>query len=142
MKVRQAISKAIDKESIIEGVYNGIGDPANGPLAPAIFGYDKSVEDLNNDLEEAKELLEEAGYPDGFETTIWTNSEEERLDMAVAIQSQLKELNIDVSIEEMEWGAYLDRLVNGEHDKLPIPFLQSIHLYLTLSIVIGLRLKK
>jgi len=116
VKVRQAISMAINKEEIIEGVYNGIGIPAVGPLAPPVFGYDESVSGISYDIEEAKALLAEAGYEDGFETTIWTNDNEQRVDTAVAVQSQLKEIGIDVKIEELEWGAYLERTANGEHD--------------------------
>lgn len=116
VRVRQAISHAIDKDEIIQGVYNGVGIPAIGPLAPPVFGYDDSVSGLEYDLDKAKDLLAEAGYEDGFETTIWTNDNEQRVDTAVAIQDQLKEIGIEVKIEEVEWGAYLERTANGEHD--------------------------
>ncbi|GEL78433.1 glutathione ABC transporter substrate-binding protein [Tenuibacillus multivorans] len=115
-KVRQAISMAVNKEEIIQGIYNGAGIPAIGPLAPPVFGYDESVSGLEYDPERAKELLAEAGYEDGFSTTIWTNDNEQRVDTAVAIQNQLSEIGIDVEIEELEWGAYLERTANGEHD--------------------------
>jgi peptide/nickel transport system substrate-binding protein len=116
VRVRQAISMAIDKEQIIEGVYNGVGIPAVGPLAPPVFGYDENVSGIEYDLDRAQELLAEAGYEDGFETTIWTNDSEERVNTAVTVQSQLAEIGIDVQIEELEWGAYLERTANGEHD--------------------------
>ncbi|WP_217588409.1 glutathione ABC transporter substrate-binding protein [Lentibacillus saliphilus] len=116
VKVRQAISMAIDKDEIIQGIYNGVGIPAIGPLAPPVFGYDENVDGLEYDVEKAKELLAEAGYEDGFSTTIWTNDNEQRVDTAVNVQAQLKEIGIDVKIEELEWGAYLERTANGEHD--------------------------
>ncbi|MGN8645799.1 glutathione ABC transporter substrate-binding protein [Gracilibacillus sp. HCP3S3_G5_1] len=116
VRVRQALSMAIDKDEIIEGVMNGVGIPAIGALAPPVFGYDDSIEGLPYDVEQAKELLAEAGYEDGFETTIWTNDNEQRVDTAVALQSQLSEIGVDVQIEELEWGAYLERTSNGEHD--------------------------
>ncbi|MCF3942321.1 glutathione ABC transporter substrate-binding protein [Oceanobacillus alkalisoli] len=116
VRVRQAISMAINKQEIIDGVYNGIGIEAVGPLAPPVFGYDENVSGISHDLEGAKELLAEAGYEDGFSTTIWTNDSEERVDTAIAVQAQLKEIGIDVKIEELEWGAYLERTANGEHD--------------------------
>lgn len=115
-RVRKAVSMAINKDEIIEGVYNGVGIPAVGPLAPPVFGYDDSVSGLDYDVDAAKDLLAEAGYEDGFSTTIWTNDNEQRVDTAVAIQSQLKDIGIDVKIEELEWGAYLERTANGEHD--------------------------
>lgn len=115
-RVRQAISMAVNKEEIIEGVYNGVGLVASGPLAPSVFGYDESVEGLEYDPEKAQELLAEAGYEDGFETTIWTNDDEQRVDTAVAVQSQLEDIGIDVEVQELEWGAYLEKTAKGEHD--------------------------
>lgn len=115
-RVRQAISMAIDKTQIMEGIYNGVGEPAIGPLAPAVSGYDDSVSGLDYDVDKAKELLAEAGYKDGFSTSIWTNDKRERVDIATNVQSQLKEIGIDVEIETMEWGAYLDQIGTGEHD--------------------------
>lgn len=116
VRVRQALSMAVDKDEIIEGVMNGVGIPAIGALAPPVFGFDDSIEGLPYDVEQAKELLAEAGYEDGFETTIWTNDNEQRVDTAVALQSQLSEIGVDVQIEELEWGAYLERTSNGDHD--------------------------
>ncbi|HLR64615.1 MAG TPA: glutathione ABC transporter substrate-binding protein [Pseudogracilibacillus sp.] len=116
VRVRQAISMAIDKEEIIEGVYEGVGIPAIGPLAPLVFGFDEDVSGLEYDIDKAKELLAEAGYEDGFTTTIWTNDSEQRMDTAIVVQSQLDEIGIDVEIEELEWGAYLERTANGDHD--------------------------
>lgn len=116
-RVRQAINMAIDKEQIIEGIFDGNGIPAIGPLAPDVFGYDDSVPGLEYDPEKARELLKEAGYEDGFKTTLWTNdNSRERLDIATNVQAQLKEFGIDIEIETVEWGAYLEKTANGEHD--------------------------
>lgn len=114
--VRQAISYAIDREAIIAGIYDGVGIEAIGPLAPAVFGYDENVEGITYDMERAKELMAEAGYEDGFEISLWTNDNPQRVDTAVFMQESLAELNIDVSIEQVEWGAYLERTADGEHD--------------------------
>ena len=116
VRVRQAVAMAIDKEQIIDGLYGGVGIPAIGPLAPTVFGYDDSVKGLPFDQEEAKALLREAGYKDGFTTTIWTNDHRERIDTAINIQAQLKEIGIEVEIKTMDWGTYLERTANGEHD--------------------------
>lgn len=115
-KVRQAINMAIDKEQIIEGIYDDAGIPAIGPLSPDVFGYDENVEGLEYDPEQAKELLAEAGYEDGFSTTLWTNDDRERIDTATNVQAQLEDFGIDVDVEILEWGAYLDQTANGEHD--------------------------
>ncbi|MET3576525.1 glutathione ABC transporter substrate-binding protein [Bhargavaea ullalensis] len=116
VRVRQAISMAVNKDDIIDGVYEGFGIPAKGPLAPGIFGYDENLKMIDYNMDEAKKLLEEAGYADGFSTTIWTNDNPQRVDMAVLLQQTLKELNIDVKIEQMEFGTYLDKTAAGEHD--------------------------
>ena len=114
--VRQAISKAIDRQTLIDGIYEGFGIPAISALSPGIFGYTEDVTSMEFNIEEAKALLAEAGYADGFKTTIWTNDNPVRQDVAVVLQEGLKELNIEVSIEVLEWGAYLEKTAAGEHD--------------------------
>ena len=115
-KVRQAISKAIDRVTLIDGIYEGFGIPAISPLSPGIFGYTEDVTSMEYNLEEAKALLAEAGYADGFKTTIWTNDNPARRNVAIVLQQGLKELGIDVEIQELEWGAYLEKTAAGEHD--------------------------
>ena len=115
-KVRQAISYAIDREEIINGVYAGVGIPAQGPLAPGVFGYDENVEGISYDIEKAKELLAEAGYEDGLDLSIWTNDSPERVNTAVYLQESLQEIGINLTVEQLEWGAYLEETAAGNHD--------------------------
>lgn len=115
-KVRQAISKAIDRATLIDGIYEGFGIPAISPISPGIFGYTEDVTSMEYNLEEAKALLAEAGYEKGFKTTIWTNDNPARQDVAIVLQQGLKELGIEVEIEVLEWGAYLEKTAAGEHD--------------------------
>ncbi|MFD2830310.1 glutathione ABC transporter substrate-binding protein [Corticicoccus populi] len=114
--VRQAISYATDREAIIEGIYNGVGAPARGPLAPDVFGYDENAEGIEYDLDRAKELMAEAGHEDGFSLEILTNDSPERVDTAIFLQEALQEINIDVDVQQREWGAYLEETAAGEHD--------------------------
>lgn len=116
VEVRQAISMLVNKEEILDGIYDGFGIAAVGPLAPGVFGYNEAMKPLSYDPEKAIELLEKAGYGDGFKTTIWTNDNPQRMDTAVLLQQELKQANIDVEIEVLEWGAYLEKTANGEHD--------------------------
>ena len=116
MKVRQAISYAIDREEIVAGVYDDMGIPAKGPLAPGVWGYSEDLEGQEYDIEKAKELLAETDVADGFDTTIWVNDDQQIIDTAVYIQNELAELNINVEIEQFEWGAYLETLANGNHE--------------------------
>ena len=110
VKVRQAIAMLINKEEIIEGVYEGFGIPAVGPLSPGIFGFNKDVKVVEYNVEKAKELLKEAGFENGFKTTIWTNDNQQRMDTAILVQQKLKAVNIDVEVEVMEFGAYLRKI--------------------------------
>ncbi|MEC1177934.1 glutathione ABC transporter substrate-binding protein [Metasolibacillus meyeri] len=114
-KVRQAISKAIDREEILQGVYDGFGVAAKGPLSPMIWGQSDDIVPQDYNIEEAKALLAEAGYPDGFKTEIWTNDNPQRQQIAIVLQEKLKQLNIEVKIEVMEWGAYLEKTGAGDH---------------------------
>lgn len=115
--VRQAITHAFDKDAVLSGVYNDAGEPAVAPLAPGVLGYDENLEGLEYDMDQARELLEEAGYEDGFEINLMVNDDNaERVDMAVFLQESLAELDITVNVEQVEWGAYLEATGNGEHD--------------------------
>lgn len=114
-RVREAIYKATNVEEIISGVNQwGGGDVSYLPLPPGSWGYDESLIELvpTFDPKEAKKLLAEAGYPDGFKTEIYVS--EARVPYATIFQSQLKKnLNIDVDIKVLEWGTYSDTVAKG-----------------------------
>lgn len=114
--VRQAISHAIDREAIVEGVYEGMGVEATHPLPPEAWGYDDSLEGQEYDLERAEELLSETDVADGFSTTLWISDDQMAMDTAVYIQESLAELNIDVEIEQYDGGAFLDLTAQGDHE--------------------------
>ena len=116
VRVRQAINYAVDVESIIGAVMEGVGEQANGPLGPNVWGSNQSLEPYGYEVEKAKALLAEAGYADGFKTTIWTNDNKTRMDIAEIVQNQLKAVNIEAEVQVVEWGAYLDGTARGEHD--------------------------
>ncbi|CDZ99756.1 Periplasmic dipeptide transport protein precursor [Jeotgalicoccus saudimassiliensis] len=116
IKVRQAISYAINREEIVEGVYDGMGITAKGPLAPDVWGYSEELEGQNYDIDKAKELLSETEVADGFDTTLWVYDDQQVIDTAVYIQNELAKLNITAEIEQFDLGAYYDTLENGSHD--------------------------
>ncbi|WP_026866934.1 glutathione ABC transporter substrate-binding protein [Jeotgalicoccus marinus] len=115
-RVRQAIAHMVDKEEIMEGIYFGVGREMKGAIQQELLGYNENLEDLDYDPERAKELLNEAGYENGFDLTVMTNDSPERVDLAVLMQEKLKEIGINLEIEQLEWGAYLEAVSNGEHD--------------------------
>lgn len=116
LKVRQAIALAINNDDIISAVYKGSGTKANSLIGPKVFGYTKESKAWDYNVEKAKKLLAEAGYPNGFKTKLWVNENPTRRDIAVIVQDQLKQIGIDVTIETLEWGAYLDGTARGDHD--------------------------
>ena len=114
-KVREAISYAIDQKPIIDTVFLGAAEPANSILGKNIFAY-YDVEKFTQNIEKAKALMAEAGYPDGFKAKIWVNDNPVRRDTAVILQDQLKQIGIDLAIETVEWGAFLDGTARGDHE--------------------------
>ena len=111
--LRQAINYALDREAIVSAVYNGTGSVANGPIAPTIWGYDPSLKGYEFDIEKAKALMAEAGYPNGFEVTLTISDSQERVDIAEMVQNQLGKIGITVTVEPLENATYLDRIIAG-----------------------------
>jgi peptide/nickel transport system substrate-binding protein len=120
VKVRQAVNMAIDKKSIVDAFYNGYAEVAKNPIPPVLWGYNKEIKDYEFNVKEAKKLLAEAGYPDGFKTELWTMNNPrpympQPLKVAEAIQENLKAIGIDAEIKTYEWATYLQKSGNGEH---------------------------
>ena len=104
-KVRQAIVYAIDRQAIIDALFTGSAYPSTAPLAPVTFGY-SDLGEIEQDLELAKSLLAEAGYPDGFDTKIITTERYQNgIELAEIISQQLAEIGINAEIEVWEWSA-------------------------------------
>ncbi len=116
VRVRQAINLALDMDSIVEAVYFGTGSASKGPIVESVWAYNTDLPGYGYDVEAAKALMVEAGYADGFETTIWVNENDQRIQASEIIQAQLAEIGITLNIEILEWAAYLERTSLGEHE--------------------------
>lgn len=105
--VRQAICYAIDRNAICEYLYSGLGEiPIDSIMAPSVAGY-SSVGVVPYDPEKAKQLLAEAGYPDGFDLTIMTSAMYNRaVEMAEIIAEELKEIGINAKLEVVERAVF------------------------------------
>ncbi|AEV30860.1 ABC-type dipeptide transport system, periplasmic component [Sphaerochaeta pleomorpha str. Grapes] len=113
--VRQAINMAIDRQLLVDTVNNGTGAAADEIIAPAVYGYySTGVWEYNPT--KAKELLAQAGYPNGFSCTLWVNNNQSRVEMCQAIQEMLREIGITCKVEVMEFGTFISRSTAGEHD--------------------------
>jgi peptide/nickel transport system substrate-binding protein len=106
LKVRQAVSYAIDRQSIVDYVFYGWAHVANGANDPTCWTYNPNVAGYPYDPDKARELLEEAGYGGGFSTTIWLRSEKVSRDMCTAIQSNLADVGIKADLQILEAGQY------------------------------------
>ncbi|MBF0389073.1 MAG: ABC transporter substrate-binding protein [Desulfamplus sp.] len=122
-KVRQALNMAINKQAIIDAVFQGAGKVAKNPLPPTIWSYNDAVTDYEYNVEAAKKLLAEAGFPNGFETDLWAmpvqrpyNPNARR--MAEMIQEDWSKVGVTAKIVSYEWGEYLKRSMAGEHKSL------------------------
>lgn len=115
-KVRQAISWAIDRQEINDVVKFGEATVLeNGPIPPGHWAHDETAIYPNQDLEKAQELLNEAGYPDGFSISLKVNSTSgEQVDAAQMIRQQLQAINIDVDVQTQESSIFFDGL--GKQD--------------------------
>lgn len=111
-RVRQAICYAIDREKCINTAFSGRGRVATGAPVPETFsGYDPSLEGTYTyDPEKAKELLAEAGYPDGFDLTILSTSTYSMHELpAISIQDDLKKVGINVTLDLPDWATRLTK---------------------------------
>ena len=127
-RVRQALTYAINKESIIQGVLLGLGVVATGPYKPDSWVYNPHVKRYPYNLEKAKELLKEAGWEDSdgdgildkdgrpFAFSILTNQgNTQRTNAGVIIQADLKKVGIEVNVRIVEWAAFLKEFINKKN---------------------------
>ncbi len=125
-KVREAIAYGIDMEEIIPKVWLGLGRTASNSMPPTLkYSIGDSTQPKKRDVEKAKALLKEAGYENGFATTLSTNERKQRVDMATIIKEQLAEIGIDVTIQVMEWSAFNDLLKNSQQDMFEIAWISD-----------------
>ncbi len=120
-RVRQAVNYAVDKEAIVNDVLEGTAEVAAGPTPPAFaWAYNEELDPYPHDPEKARELLAEAGA-EGAELTFYvTEGGSGMLDpvaMGTAIQADLAEVGLDVSIETYEWNTFLGEVNPGLEGK-------------------------
>lgn len=113
--VREALSYAIDRNTLIDTINAGSGKPADAIIAPGVFGY-YSTGVRQYDPEKAKQLLVKAGFPKGFKTSLWVNDNQSRIEMCQAIQNMLQKIGVECAIDVIEFGSFISKTTKGEHD--------------------------
>ena len=121
LQVRQALDMAVNKPEIIKAVYQGAGQLAQNAMPPTQWSYDDTVKDAPYNPEKAKELLRAAGVKEGTVVNLWAMPVQRPYNpnaklMAQMLQSDWAKVGIKVNIVSYEWGEYLKRSKNGEHD--------------------------
>ena len=113
VRVRQAFEYAVNKDQIIDGVFAGYATELYSNFSPVMsYFYNDELEDVYTyDVDKAKELMAEAGYEDGFDITITVPSNyQKHIDTAQVIAQQLKQINVNATIEPVEWGQWLEQV--------------------------------
>lgn len=117
VKVRQAIAYALNPQDYIDIVFSGEASLAHNTMLPAgVEGYAPDTVPYDYNVETAKALLAEAGYPGGFATTLWCADSQVMRDSAVVIQEQLRQIGINAEVKTMEQGQYYSETGKGEQD--------------------------
>lgn len=114
---RKAVNYALNRQSMSDSIFMGKAKPANSIVNPNVFGHSDKVEGYPYNVEKAKEYLKKSGI-ENPSFTLFVNDNTTRLQLAQIIQANLKEIGIDMVIETLEWGAYLQRTAQGEHQAL------------------------
>ncbi|MFZ3577202.1 glutathione ABC transporter substrate-binding protein [Virgibacillus sp. DJP39] len=113
---RKAIAHAVNTEAYVKQL-NGLGVQNDSIIGPKVFGYKEEAKDAGYeyDPEKAKEILKDNGYK-GQKITLLASNSGSYMKMAEIVQSQLNEVGLDVSIESMEWGTFLDTTAQGNFE--------------------------
>lgn len=123
LKVREAISLAMNQKNYIDLIYKSQGTPAKNPIPPTMWSYNKATGQNIYDVEKAKKLLAEAGFANGFETELWTlpvsrpylpNGKK----LGELVQADLAKIGVKVKLVTFDWPTYLEKSKKGEHQMI------------------------
>ena len=121
VRVRQAVAMAINKAELVQALYPPTAEVASQFVPPRIFGHTDGLTDWPYAPQQAKALLAEAGYADGFQTTLWVMGigrpyfpNPDRV--GEVLQANLAAVSIQAEIVTYDWGTYLEKVFAGEAD--------------------------
>jgi len=121
--VRQAVHYAVDKKAIVDGILRNTGEVAVNPLPTNVWSYTEDVKIYDYNPQKARDLLAQAGYPNGFEVEFWVpqtgSGMQQPVEMAIAIQAYLAAVGVTANIQTWEWGTYLDKVFGPPAGELP-----------------------
>ena len=118
-RVREAFIRAIDRQALLDAFFKGYGTIEDNPVPSVVWGRDESLKLPEFDPEKARQLLKEAGYPDGFKVEFWPYMDvrayqPQPTQLSEAIQAYLKDIGIEVDIRQVEYGIWWDTVTTGK----------------------------
>ncbi len=118
VQVRQALQRAIDRQAILDALYGGRGKVENGIFSTGLIGFNPDLPVIEYNVEEAKALLAEAGYPDGFEMELCYSSDSSQTtkDLLEIVSAQLAQIGVTAKVTEIDEGSFTDQRAAGELD--------------------------
>jgi peptide/nickel transport system substrate-binding protein len=116
-RIRQALNYAVNKEAIVEHVLDGAGRVSDAPISPVVSGY-VPIKTHEYSVEKAKALLTEAGFPEGFETTLHSPSGRYYKDgsLAAAVAADLLKVGVKAEIKLMDWETYIPFILRDQEE--------------------------
>ena len=125
LRVRQALDMSVNKQQIIDSVYQGAGQLAVNAMPPTQWSYDTTIKDAAYNPEKAKALLKEAGVKEGTEIVLWAMPVQRPYNpnaklMAEMLQNDWSKIGLKVKITSYEWGEYIKRSKGGENQAMII----------------------
>jgi peptide/nickel transport system substrate-binding protein len=113
VRVRRALAHAIDRQAVIDGAMYGYGTPIGTHFAPHNPAYQDLTSAYPYDPAKAKDLLAEAGYPDGFSTTLTLPPPSYARRGGEIVQAQLAAIGVQVQLQPVEWAQWLEQVFKG-----------------------------
>ena len=119
--MRQALSHAVDKDTLIKTIFAGLAIPAKNPFPPSIWSYNDAIKPYEYNPEKAKKMLTEAGFDFNTEIELWAMPVSraympDPVKTAELLQAYFAAAGVKAKIVRHEWAAYLSKVGNGEHD--------------------------
>lgn len=115
-RVRKALQYSIDRQAILDSLYAGLGELENGIFPHGLIGYNADLAEIPYDVDQAKQLLADAGYPDGFEMELCYSSDagQTTKDMLEIISAYWAEIGVTAKVTEVDEGSFYDMRAAGE----------------------------
>jgi peptide/nickel transport system substrate-binding protein len=133
VRVRQAIARAIDRQALVREVLGGHGEAARNPLPPSLWGYDSRSPELLLDRHAARRLLAQAGFPDGFDTTLMVADAPRPYmpaprRLAERLAADLAGIGVRARLRPVgSWAEYVDRATRGDYDLAALGWQADSH---------------